>query len=296
MPNVHRSGLGPHDLVLCSGSFGWQVPLADRIRAASRAGFRGLSVWARDYEQARASGLSDADLRTLLGDYGVEVAELDGAWSWLPGADRRVPPEEDPAGFFRAREDDLYRVADAIGGRSLNAIDAFGGDWALDAAAEAFAALCDRAADHGLLVHLEFLPWTRVPDVATAWEIARRAERANAGIVLDSWHFFRGNPDWATLATLPGERVTAVQLSDAPARPGSDPIAETLHERRLPGEGDFDLPRLVAALRAIGARAPLGVEVFSDALHALEPQEVARRAEEAMERLLAASERVRSQA
>jgi sugar phosphate isomerase/epimerase len=291
MSKVHRSGLGPHDLVLCSGSFGWQVPLADRIRAASAAGFRGLSVWPRDYEQARASGLSDADLRALLGDCGLEVAELDGVWSWLPGADREVPAAEDPVGFFRTREDDLYRIADAIGGRSLNAIDAFGGDWTLDAAAEAFAALCDRAAGHGLLVHLEFLPWTRVPDVATAWEIARRAGRPNAGIVVDSWHFFRGNPDWETLASLPGERVTAVQLSDAPARPGPDPIAETLHGRRLPGEGDLDLPRLVAALRAIGAHAPLGVEVFSDALHALEPREVARRAADAMRRLRAAGDR-----
>lgn len=291
MPQVHHAGLGPHDLVLCSGSFGAQVPLADRIRAAARAGFRGLSVWPRDYAQARASGLSDADLRALLGDCGVAVAELDGVWSWLPGADREVPAEQDPVGFFRTREDDLYRVADAIGGRSLNAIDAFGGDWTLDAAAEAFAALCDRAAAHGLLVHLEFLPWTRVPDVATAWEIARRAERPNAGIVVDSWHFFRGNPDWGALARVPGERVTAVQLSDAPARPGSDPIAETLHERRLPGEGELDLPRLVSALRAIGAQAPLGVEVFSASLHAQDASQVAERAAGAMRRLLAASER-----
>ncbi|TFG92536.1 MAG: sugar phosphate isomerase/epimerase, partial [Myxococcales bacterium] len=253
MSQTHRSSLGPRDLVLCSGSFGWNAPFADRIRAASRAGFRGLSVWARDYEQARASGLSDADLRSLLDDHGIEIAELDGVWAWLPGADRSVPAAEDPVGFFRYREDDLYRVADALGGRSLNAIDAFGGDFGPDAAAEAFAALCDRAARHGLRVHLEFMPWSRVPDVASAWEIARRAERPNAGIVVDSWHFFRGNPDWNALARIPGDRVSAIQLADAPSRPDPDRIAETLHGRLLPGEGEQDLPRLVAALREIGA-------------------------------------------
>lgn len=287
MPQAQRPSLGPADLVLCSGSFGWDAPLADRIRAASRAGFRGLSVWPRDYAAARAAGLSDADLRSLLDDCGIAIAELDGAWSWLPGAERSVPAAEDPVGFFRTREDDLYRIADAIGGRSLNAIDAFGGDFGLDEAAESFAALCDRAARHGLRVHLEFLPWTRVPDVGTAWEIARRAERPNAGILVDSWHFFRGNPDWDALARVPGERVTGVQLADAPSRPGADRIAETLHERLLPGEGALDLPRLVAALREIGADAPLGVEVFSDALHAISPDEVARRARGAIGRVLA---------
>jgi sugar phosphate isomerase/epimerase len=287
MSLAHPSSLGPRDLVLCSGSFGWDAPLADRIRAASRAGFRGLSVWARDYERARAAGLSDADLRSLLDDHGVEVAELDGVWAWLPGADRSVPASEDPVGFFRHREDALYRVADAIGGRSLNAIDAFGGDWGVDAAAEAFASLCDRAARHGLLVHLEFMPWSRIPDVGSAWEIARRAERPNAGIVVDSWHFFRGNPDWKALARIPGDRVGAVQLADAPSRPDPDWLAETLHGRLLPGEGELDLPRLVAALREIGAVAPLGAEVFSDALHALPPEDVARRAGDSMRNLVA---------
>jgi len=287
MSPTHPSSLGPRDLVLCSGSFGWDAPLADRIRAASRAGFRGLSVWARDYQGARAAGLSDADLRSLLDDHAVEVAELDGVWGWLPGADRSVPAAEDPVGFFRHREDDLYRVHDAIGGRSLNAIDAFGGDWGVEAAADAFAALCDRAARHGLLVHLEFMPWSRIPDAGSAWEIARRAERPNAGIVVDSWHFFRGNPDWKALARIPGDRVTAVQLADAPSRPDPDRIRETLHGRLLPGEGELDLPRLVAALREIGADAPLGAEVFSDALHALEPDEVARRAGDCMRSLVA---------
>ena len=275
-----RPRLGPRDLVLCGGSFARAVPLAERIRAAAAAGFQGLSLWGRDYEQARASGLGDADLRALLDDHGIAIAEIDGAWAWLPGAERAVA--DDGEGFFRYREDDLYRIADAVGGRSLNAIDAFGGDWTLDAAAEAYAALCERAARHGLLVHLEFLPWTRIPDVATAWEIARRADRPDAGIAVDSWHFFRGRPDWETLRRIPGSRVTAIQLSDAPARPAPDLVAETLHGRRLPGEGELDLARLVATLREIGADAPLGVEVFSDALHALAPDEAARRARDAL--------------
>ena len=55
-----------------------------------------------------------------------------------------------------------------------------------------------------------------------------------------------------------------------------------MHERLLPGDGAFDLAGLVDALRATGTRAPWGVEVFSDELHALAADEVAVRAAAAM--------------
>ena len=45
---------------------------------------------------------------------------------------------------------------------------------------ERFAALCDRAAEHDLLVALEFMPWTGIPNVATAAALGasvRAAER-----------------------------------------------------------------------------------------------------------------------
>jgi sugar phosphate isomerase/epimerase len=278
--------LGPGDLVLCSGTLARDVGFQERVTAAVAGGFAGISLWARDYWHARDEGLSDADIRALLDDHGLAVAELDGAWSWLPGADRTFAPEQDPAEFFRYQEDDLYRIADAVGARSLNAVDVFGGDWGIDDAADAFAALCDRAATHGLVVHLEFLPWSKIPDVSAAGEITAKADRPNGGIAVDSWHFFRGSPDWDALRAVPGDRILGVQLSDGPAQPEANLIAATLRERRVPGEGDFDLAKLVATLGELHADAPIGVEVFSDALHALPPTEAARRAGAATRKLL----------
>jgi sugar phosphate isomerase/epimerase len=69
-------------------------------------------------------------------------------------------------------------------------------------------------------VHVEFLPWSRIADVATAWEVVRLADRANAGIAVDAWHWFRGTPDEAALRTVPGVKILAVQLGDAPATAG----------------------------------------------------------------------------
>jgi sugar phosphate isomerase/epimerase len=279
--------LGAHDTVLCSGTLRTGITFRERLAAARDGGFTGLSLWGRDYQAARDEGLSDPDVRLLLADHGLSVAELDPAWWWLPGAsDIHIPPEHDGERIFRFGERELFGVADAVGARSLNAVDVFGGAWSLEEAAAAFAGLCDRAAEHGLVVHLEFLPWSRIPDLATAWRVVNAADRPNGGLTVDAWHYFRSGPDGELLRSIPGASILGVQLCDAPAVAEADPLQATLHERLLPGDGELDLHTLLADLRAAGAVAPMGVEVFSDELHALDPVEVGRLAGASLRALL----------
>jgi sugar phosphate isomerase/epimerase len=279
--------LGPGDLVLCSGTLPRSTPFHERVAAAYGGGFTGLSLWARDYAGARVEGLSDADMVAMLDDHGLAVAELDPVWSWLPGSNIEIPVEADTEAVLRYTESDLYRIADALGARSINAVDVFGGAWDIDGAVDAFAALCDRAAEHGLLVHLEFLPWSKIPDLESAVEIVRLADRDNGGIAVDSWHLVRSGSSLDRLAMLPGDRIFAIQLSDGPAAPEPNLLDATLHQRRLPGEGDFNLLCLLDALTETGTEAPLGVEVFSDALHAIGPLEAARLAGDATREVIA---------
>jgi len=267
---------GPDDLVLCSGTLPRGVPFAERLAAASGAGFAAVSLWGRDHAAARAEGHSDADMRSMLADHGLVVAELDPAWWWLPGAsDIHIDAAADAEDVFRFGEPDLFRIADALGARSLNAVDVFGGAWDTDGAAEAFAGLCRRAAEHDLLVHLEWLPWSRIPDLATAVEIVRRADQPNGGLNVDAWHLVRSGSPLSELADVPGELILGVQLDDGPAEAERDLVTATLHQRSLPGEGEFDLRGIVDALRKTGTTAPTGVEVFSDALHERTPSEAA---------------------
>jgi sugar phosphate isomerase/epimerase len=281
--------LHPGDLVLCSGTLARGVPFADRLAAARAGGFSGVSLWGRDHHEARAEGLSDQDLVAMLDDHGLSVAEVDVAWSWLPGASEvHIPPELDGEGIFRFHEADLFAIAETLGARSVNAVDVFGGNWTLDQAAASFATLCRRAAEHGLIVQLEFLPWSRIPNLTTAWQIVRQADQPNGGITLDAWHYFRSSSDDGLLRSIPGDRVLGVQLSDAPAQAEPDLAQAALHDRLLPGAGDLNLGVLVADLRHIQAQAPIGVEVFSDALDQLPALEAARQAGEAARRILSA--------
>ena len=269
--------LGAGDTVLCSGTLRTGSPSESGWPRPQAGGFTGLSLWGRDYQVARDEGLSDRDIRLLLADHGLSVAELDPAWWWLPGASEiHIPPEHDGERIFGFGERELFAVAEGVGARSLNAVDVFGGTWSLDEAAAAFAGLCDRAAEHGLLVHLEFLPWSRIPDLATAWQVVRAADRPNGGLMVDAWHYFRSGPDGELLRSIPGASILGVQLCDAPAAAEAKPLHATLHERLLPGEGELELPALLADLRATGTTAPIGVEVFSDVLSALPPEEAGR--------------------
>ena len=280
--------LGPGDLVLCSGTLTREASFRERVDAAVAGGFSALSLWGRDYGRARREGLGDADMRALLADHGLTIAELDLAWWWLPGAsDVHIPAALDTEELFAYDEAQLFGIADALGARSLNAIDVFGGDWTVDAAATRFAGLCDRAAEHGLLVHIEFLPWSRIPNVAAASEIVRLADRPNGGLLVDAWHFFRSGGELGSLGAVPGDRVLGIQLDDGPIAPEPDLVAASLHDRLLPGAGGLDVSGLVRTLRKIGAVAPIGVEVFSDELHALDPLEAGRRAGEALRGVLA---------
>jgi sugar phosphate isomerase/epimerase len=282
------SSLCETDLVFCVGNAP-HVPLLERLSPARAAGYAALSLLPYEYTRLRESGMSDTEIRQRIADQGLAVGELDGLAVWLP--DHR-PPASLPSELARlladATPERLVPIAAAVGARSITVIEFFGrGVDDLDEAAESFARACDLAAEYGVLLHLEFLPWAGIPDLATAAEIVRRAGRPNGGLLVDSWHLYRSGSTLEELSAIPGDLVMAVQLDDAPARPEPDLADETEHRRLLPGEGSFDLVGLVRTLDEIGSRAPLGVEVLSDELARRPVDEIARRTAEATRRVLA---------
>lgn len=257
------------------------APFEARVSAAAAAGYAGLGLLVDDYEALRANGRTDADLRAILDDHGMRVHEIEFLYHWTCRDER--------ASFARALEDRLYRMADGLGVRHVNMGDVNSPREMspLDLAAERFAAICDRAADHGLLVALEFLPWSGIPDAATAWEVVRSAGRRNGGINLDAWHHFRGAADDEMLTAVPAERYVAVAINDAAAEVVGDLIEDTTRRRRLPGEGAFDLVGFLRLLDAHGVRAPLTVEILSDRQNERPTAEAARVAFDATRSVLA---------
>ena len=183
----------------------------------------------------------------------------------------------------------LFAMVDAFGPHHLNVGDINPAEEMppIGVTAERFAAVCERAAQHDVLVALEFLPWSGIPDLATALDVVRRSDSANAGVLIDAWHYFRGNRDDDLLASLiPGD-VTCLQLSDGDREPQGEYFEDTMFRRRFPGAGCFDLVALVRALDADGIDVPCSVELMSTEVQTLPLQEAANQAHDTTAAVLA---------
>lgn len=253
------------EIFLCASTID-SAELFERIDAAARAGYDGIGLRPGHVARALKDGHSIDEIRGELSSHGLQVFEVGflSDW-WLPDG------ENDKS---LGHEDSLYRLKTALGGRHMMVI---GGplDQPLDVVAERFAGVCRRAADRGLTVALEFLPWTDTRTIEDAWRIVEASGEPNGGVVMDTWHFFRGGSTLEQLSSVPAARIPVIQLSDGPMATSGDELDDTFRLRRLPGAGEFDLTALFDGLATKGVLAPVGVEVLSDELRALDTQTVA---------------------
>lgn len=261
--------------------------LEQRIDAAQAGGFGYLSLFPTDYRRARERGLSDADILALHSQAGVRLMTLDPYTRWLP---RWTPPAKAPPErleWISFEEDEFFAIVEALELGTITVNEAFGAHYELDEMIEAFAAVCDRAARSGTRVHLEFTPFSAIPDLATAWRIVSAVDRPNGGLAFDTWHYLRGTRDDALLEQIPGDRIYVVQINDAAAEPVGSLLNDTLNHRRMPGEGDFDLAGVLPIVARKDGVGPPGIEVLSQDLWQLEPAEIGRRSAEGLRSALA---------
>ncbi len=123
-------------------------------------------------------------------------------------------------------------------------------------------AVCDRAADYGMKVGLEFLPFTNVRTASDAMAIVGAADRPNGGVCVDIWHHRRGANDGSLIEAIPVDKVMAVQINDGPMKPQLDDYKDDcLLNRVAPGDGEMHVAEFVAMLLRMGTTAPWSLEV-----------------------------------
>ena len=153
----------------------------------------------------------------------------------------------------------------------------------------------------GIRVGFEALSWGRhVNDFALSWEIVQRADRDNLGVCIDSFHVLANcslnGTDFDALATIPGERIAFVQLSDflwSAVRTPEERIETARHLRVFPGEGvhSAELSRMIRMIDRAGYRGDWSFEVFNDDYVQMPSEAVALRARNAAMWVAAQSER-----
>ncbi|OHV39185.1 MULTISPECIES: sugar phosphate isomerase/epimerase family protein [Pseudofrankia] len=124
----------------------------------------------------------------------------------------------------------------------------------------------DIFAEVGARLAVEFSPGGGVTSIDEALEVVEAAGPERAGVLIDSWHFFRGGAPWEQLEQVPLDRVAYVQLADAVPPISDDAMSETGNRRALPGQGELDLARFVGTLRDRGYDGLVSVEVLNEEL------------------------------
>jgi sugar phosphate isomerase/epimerase len=255
--------------------------VADRVAAAANAGFRGLGLWHADLLHIlETRGLHD--LRTILDDGGIAYVELEFLWDWFldPGTDERRRSDQ--------CRHALLDAAGVLGARHVKVGNFAGRQVPVGLLTERFAELCTEAAEHGTSVAYEFMYRdTTAGSLDAARSIVQDAGAPNGGLAVDLWHVVDLGVSTAAIRELPAGTVVAAEVSDGERSPrpprGQSDAAQpgarrSMRDRRLPGDGDFDIGGFVAAVRATGFEGPWGVELLSAEIGDVGPADLARRA------------------
>lgn len=241
------------------------LSLRERVEAASAAGFKGFGLLYADLVEAeRELGL--AGIRSLFEDNGLVHLELEFLTDWWTDGPRRAASD--------AVRRNLLRAAEALGAHHIKIGPDFEDKpWDLDVWAKEFATLAAQADGAGARLAIEFMLFSNIKSVHDALRLVEAAGHPAGGLVIDVWHTERAQTPPAELADIPGSRIVGVELSDADSRVVDTLLEDTLRHRRLCGEGSFDLPGIISALRTAGWSGPWGVEILSDTYRALPVRE-----------------------
>ncbi|MAN75926.1 MAG: 3-keto-5-aminohexanoate cleavage protein [Rhizobiales bacterium] len=241
--------------------------LREKLAAIAGAGFDGIEIFENDF---LAFDGGPREMGRMVRDHGLEIS------LFQPFRDFEGLPEPERSRAFD-RAERKYDVMEELGTDLVLICSnvspvAMGG---IDRAAADLRQLGERAARRGLRIGYEALAWGRhVNDHRDAWEIVRRADHANVGLIVDSFHTIARKIDPQTIRSIPGDKIFFVQLADAPLI-DMDLLYWSRHFRTMPGQGDLDVTGFAAAVAATGYDGMWSLEIFNDQFRGGSPGTIA---------------------
>lgn len=241
--------------------------LSEKLGAIGAAGFGAVEIFENDF---LAFDHGPAEVGRMVRDAGLEIS------LFQPFRDFEGMPEPQRSrAFERAKRKfdtmnqlgtDLVLICSNVSPLALGGIDR---------AADDLRALGDIASEHGVRIGYEALAWGRtVNDHRDAWEIVRRADHAQVGLILDSFHSLARGIDSASIRSIPKDKIFIVQMADAP-KLDLDLLSWSRHYRNMPGQGDLPVADFMAAVEATGYDGYYSLEIFNDQFRASSARQTA---------------------
>lgn len=241
--------------------------LPEKLAAIAAAGFDGVEIFENDF---LAFDGTPAEVGRMVRDHGLEITLFQPFrdFEGLPEPQRSRAFDRAERKFDLMQElgTDLILVCSSVSPVSLGGIDRAAAD---------FRELGERAAKRGLRVGYEALAWGKhLNDHRDAWEVVRRADHPNIGLILDSFHTLARKIDVGSIRSIPADKIFIVQLADAP-KMDMDLLYWSRHFRNMPGEGDLLVTDFTRAVAATGYDRYLSLEIFNDQFRGGSPKSIA---------------------
>lgn len=242
-------------------------PILRKIAVAAEAGYEGIELWHADIDAHLGSGGSLQDIRRAVDDAGLKVPSTIHIHDWFQPAG-----EEHRKAMDEARR--KLEQAAAVGAPHTVAGPPHG-ECDRELGAQHYHELLEAGREFGVKPAIEYLGFVQeFTTIEDALDIMERCGHADACIVIDPFHCFRGGGPIESISKLTADQIAVSHFNDAPADPPRDTQRDP--DRVMPGDGIVDLKLYCDRLREIGYEGFLSLELFREDLWQQDPLEVAR--------------------
>lgn len=249
------------------------VEIGRRLAAVREAGWRGVGIVHADLYKI-VDQLGFGGFKQALSDHGIETVQLEFISNWWTEGDLRVTSDK--------VRDELFAACAELGADTIKVgseLTSFGVENPVtrERFAESFDSLATRAGQHGVRVAVEPMPMSNITTIVEGAALMREIGNPHGGLVVDTWHVARGGTSYQEMVdVLPMDHVFVVELDDADEQVVGSLWEDTIHHRRMPGDGAIDTAAFIAAMHDAGWRGIWGVEIISEELRAMSVEDATK--------------------
>lgn len=136
-----------------------------------------------------------------------------------------------------------------------------------------------------MAVALEPVGDMAVGDAKTAYEIVKKVDRKNVGVVIDDFNLYLWEPctDYSDIEKIDPEKIAIVHINDAEDIPFA--LIDQMH-RCMPGDGRIDVKEYMDRVRKTGYDGSVSIEILNPSIWDKGPEKVIPEAYEKIQRFL----------
>lgn len=268
--------------IAMNGATTMHADLTTDIKAAGRAGFDYVEIWAAKLREFLRTNTT-ADLKNLITENNLEPYSINS----IEHITFRTA--EDYA-KIKGQTEEFSRIAGEIGCPYVVVVPGklpagTSEEQIVEESVRVLDELAGIAEKYDVSLAFEFLGQNdcSVQTLDLAKKIVERVDRKNVGLVIDTFHFYAGGSSFEAIETLDPDKLFIFHINDAEDLP-KEQLTDA--HRLYPGTGILPIREIKERFDQIGYDRMVSIEIFRPEYWNEDPFEVARQAKEATEKVL----------